>query len=304
MTRAASGDTIQVASGLYNETLVLSQSLTVIGSGVSPMLDGTGAGVVVSVSASATVTMSNFEIRNGMIGGVENFGNLTLIECWIHSNGNGSATTFGGISTSGVGRIERCTISENRGDQSGGIANSGQLEVVNSTIQSNAAAFAPGIYNPIGATLDLQYSTVAENGAYGIRGGGTVRAEASIIALHGTANCETAIDTLGHNLEDRFSCGMSALAGDLIGVDPLLQPLAIAGGSTPTMALGVGSPAIDAGGSAGYPATDQRGVVRPIDGDEDGTATCDIGAFEFQPGPVFNDDFESGDTSAWSATVP
>ena len=79
MTRAAPGDTIQVDSGLYNETLVLSQSLTVIGSGVSPVLDGTGAGVVVSVSASATVTMSNFEIRNGMIGGVENFGNLTLI---------------------------------------------------------------------------------------------------------------------------------------------------------------------------------------------------------------------------------
>ena len=70
------------------------------------------------------------------------------------------------------------------------------------------------------------------------------------------------------------------------------------------MALAAGSPAIDAGGSAGYPATDQRGVARPIDGDNDGTAVCDIGAFEFQPGPVFNDDFESGNTSAWSATVP
>ena len=214
VTRAASGDTIQVASGIYNESLVLSGTLTVIGSGVSPVLDGSGAGVVVSVSASATVTLRNFEIRNGTVGGVENFGNLMLTECWIHSNGDGSATAFGGISTSGVGWIERCTINGNLGNQSGGIANSGQLDVVNSTIQGNGAAFAPGIFIPTGATLDLRYSTVAENGAYGIRGGGTVRAEASIFALHVTANCESAIDTLGHNLEDGFSCGMSALAGE------------------------------------------------------------------------------------------
>jgi len=302
--RATSGDTIQVASGLYNEALVLSKSLAVIGNGVSPVLDGSGAGVVVTVSASATVTVSNFEIRNGTFGGVENFGNLTLIECWIHNNGDGIATAFGGVSTSGVGLIERCTISGNIGDASGGIANSGQLEVVNSTIQSNAAAVAPGIYNPGGATLDLRYSTVAENGAYGIRGGGVVRADGSIIAGHGTANCEIAITTLGHNLEDGFSCGLSAPAGDLIGVDPLLQPLAGAGGSTPTMALGAGSPAIDSGGAVGCPATDQRGVGRPVDGDENGLAVCDIGAFEFQPGVIFKDDFESGDTSAWSVTTP
>jgi hypothetical protein len=76
------------------------------------------------------------------------------------------------------------------------------------------------------------------------------------------------------------------------------------GVTTPTMALGEGSPAIDAGGSAGCVATDQRGVARPIDGDEDGTATCDIGAFEFQSMPVFTDNFELGNTNARSATVP
>ena len=291
--RAASGDSIQVASGLYYETLTLSKSLTLIGTGVNPVIDGSGAGVVVSVLAGATVTMSNFEIRNGTTGGVENAGNLTLIECWIYSNGDGSTATFGGVSTSGVGWIERSTVSGNFGDTSGGIANSGQLDVVNSTVQGNAAAFAQGIYNPAGATLDLRYSTVAENGAYGIRGGGTVRAEGSIIALHGTANCEAAITTLGHNLEDGFTCGLSAPAGDLIGINPMLGVLAAAGGPTPTMALSAGSPAIDAGGSAGCPATDQRGVGRPIDGDEDGTPTCDIGAFEFQSVPIFTDDFES-----------
>jgi len=301
--RAASGDSIQVASGLYSETLTLSKSLTVIGNGVNPVIDGSGAGVVVTVLAGATVTMSNFEIRNGTTGGVENAGNLTLIECWIYSNGDGSTATFGGVSTSGVGTIERCTVSGNFGDTSGGIANTGQLTVVNSTVQGNAAAFAQGIHNLVGATLDLSYSTVAENGAYGIRGDGTVNAEGSIIALHGTRNCESAVTTLGHNLEDGYTCGLSAPAGDLIGVNPMLGVLAAAGGPTPTMALLAASPAIDAGGSAGYPAIDQRGVGRPIDGDEDGTPTCDIGAFEFQAVPIFTDDFESGDTSAWSVTV-
>jgi hypothetical protein len=302
--RAVSGDTIQVAFGLYNEALVLSKSLTVIGSGVSPVLDGNGAGVVVTVSASATVTVSNFEIRNGTIGGVENFGNLTLIECWIHNNGDGIATAFGGVSTSGIGRIERCTISGNIGDASGGIANSGQLEVLNSTVEGNEASFAPGVLNSAGASLTVRYSTVAGNGAYGIRGAGAVDMEATIIAGHGTANCEFAVTTLGHNLEDGDSCGFVPAIGDLIGIDPLLQPLDMAGGATPTMALQVGSPAIDAGGIAGCLATDQRGVGRPIDGDDDGTATCDIGAFEFQPMVIFADDFESGDTSGWSVTVP
>jgi hypothetical protein len=50
-----------------------------------------------------------------------------------------------------------------------------------------------------------------------------------------------------------------------------------------------GSPAIDAGNPAApgstalaCPATDQRGVARPQDGNSDGQAVCDIGAFELR----------------------
>jgi len=61
--------------------------------------------------------------------------------------------------------------------------------------------------------------------------------------------------------------------------DPLLEPLGDNGGPTQTHALKPNSPAIDAGNPA-CEVTDQRGVIRPIDGDGDGTALCDIGAFE------------------------
>jgi hypothetical protein len=43
-----------------------------------------------------------------------------------------------------------------------------------------------------------------------------------------------------------------------------------------------GSPAIDAGDNTNAPATDQRGSPRIVDGDGNGVATIDIGAFELQ----------------------
>jgi hypothetical protein len=74
---------------------------------------------------------------------------------------------------------------------------------------------------------------------------------------------------------------------DQTSTDPKLLSLTDNGGLTQTMALGSDSPAIDAGGicnSGGAPLlTDQRGWPRTVDGDVDGTATCDLGAFEASP---------------------
>jgi len=43
-----------------------------------------------------------------------------------------------------------------------------------------------------------------------------------------------------------------------------------------------GSPAIDAGDSTVCPSTDYRGLGRPVDGNGDGNAVCDMGAYERQ----------------------
>ncbi len=83
-----------------------------------------------------------------------------------------------------------------------------------------------------------------------------------------------AINSLGHNLENSATCGMTA-PGDLQNANPQVQPLANNGGQVLTGALAKTSPAIDAGSNTGCTSTDARGVARPQAG------TCDIGAFEY-----------------------
>jgi hypothetical protein len=76
------------------------------------------------------------------------------------------------------------------------------------------------------------------------------------------------------------------VVGHPLTTDPLLGPLQSNGGPTPTMALGEGSKAIDAGKAFGL-AGDQRGLPRTLafgglPKPEGGDGT-DIGAFEVQP---------------------
>jgi hypothetical protein len=303
--RSHPGDAVTVAAGTYLENLTVAHDLTLVGAGArQTVVDAAGSGVVVTVLDPAVVTLTGLEIRNGAAGGVRNLGTLTLTEAWVHLNGDGSPGSFGGLLNEGAAEVQRCTISGNLGDTDGGVGNYGQLAVLSSTIHGNGAAFAPGINNPSPATLALGFSTVAGNGAYGLRGGGQATASGTILSGHGAANCEAAVVTLGHNLEDGDSCGLDPAAGDLVATDPLLGALTGNGGPTPTSSLLSGSPAVDSGPLSGCPPTDQRGLPRPVDGNGDGTPACDIGAFELEPGLVFSDGFDNATTSRWSAVTP
>jgi hypothetical protein len=104
------------------------------------------------------------------------------------------------------------------------------------------------------------------------------------------------------NLDVDGSCDLDGPGDQTVADTGLESALFDHGGFAPTLMLETGSPAIDGGTDTGCPATDQRGVTRPQDGDADGTAVCDSGAVELML--EFTDGFESGDTSAWTRVFP
>lgn len=237
--------------------------------GGSIIISGNNSVGVMIVNSGVTLTLNNLTIANG-----------TGADC-------GGFNCGGGIYNSGLLLITNSTFSGNSAGDGGGIYNVGMLAVTNSTFSGNSAGGnGGGIFNNFGS-LTITNSTFSGNSAVnggGIFNNGALNYTNTIIANSASGgdclNLLSGGGTIGtntNNLVEDGSCS-AALSGD-----PKLGPLQNNGGSTQTFALLWGSPAVDAGANGSCPATDQRGLPRPADGDEDGTATCDIGAFELQP---------------------
>jgi cysteine-rich repeat protein len=202
--------------------------------------------------------------------GITNTDGATIIDSAILDHlGGGIANEEGGITLINV------TVSGNSSVRGGGgICNSGTAEIRSSTITANTSQDGPG---GIEAFADSANSVRMSN---------SIVAGNSALGAAGAPDCSGPITSDGYNLiGNGAGCGqLAAAAGDRIGVDPGLAPLADNGGPTPTHALLPGSMAIDAGNPAppgispaACPVTDQRGAGRPQG------AACDIGAFETTP---------------------
>lgn len=202
----------------------------------------------------------------------------------------------------------------------------GLTVLVNSTVSGNVAstegAEGAGV-GIISGDLIVRSSTITDNhNPDGVGGGihleGDFRLESSIV--HGNTARGLAADchgpfaggsTDGGSLVgDPTDCDVAWQPSDQLGVDPLLGPLQDNGGPTPTHALLDGSPAIDAGAADCLDADgeslliDQRGAGRPVDGDADGEARCDAGAYEWSmPGFAVHDVVFEGASSTAAVAV-
>ncbi|MAT98454.1 MAG: hypothetical protein CL608_15020 [Anaerolineaceae bacterium] len=237
------------------------------------------------------LTITNSTIQNNIAEEAAGIGvyNMSRLEVQNSTISHNNAIMEGGgvlIDSDSTSLIVASSIYSNSAMTGGGILNYGQLESINSTVSSNMASQqGGGIWSEATIGTFLENVTLAENSAPS--GAGiyhtmltTTTITHTLLANNGTENCNLPLDLTYFSLEDNNDCGLSH-TGDITNTNALLGPLTNNGGSTLTHALLEESPAIDAGDNASCPAIDQRGTARPFDGDDDGTAVCDIGAIEY-----------------------
>jgi len=221
---------------------IVSQNLATIGSG-----GGIYNNNVLDIKRS--LINENTSNNNGNFyaaGGIENFhGTLTLTNVTL--SGNSTKSPGGGLTNIGTGiaTLSSVTITQNKGDSDdSGIDNAGG-----------------GIYSDnTGITM---FNTIIAGNTNGVDQAsdclGTIILLSNNIIQNSTGCTLVGGGTTHINIADSILKLEKTLTGD-IGAHALLE----------------GSVAIDAGGNAFCPETDQQGLVRPRTAED----PCDIGAYE------------------------
>ncbi len=241
-----------------------------------------GGGAILN---NGDLTILNCVLKNNQtnrIGGAvdnTNIGTLLLKNSTIHDN---TAPDGGGLFNGGTALIESVTFYNNDGGESGGaIDNYLNATLTNVTISNNTATSGGGIFTD--GMLTMLNCTITGNSS-GIANRGDTRTISTIIAnsVGGSENncTDSTITSEGNNLDSGTSCNFNNVT-DLNNTNPQLGALGENGGPTWTHALLEGSPAIDKGNDQECPRLDQRGALRPADGNGDDIEVCDIGSYEY-----------------------
>lgn len=197
--------------------------------------------------------------------------NALLENNYFHGNrGNrGGAVGFIQALTTNA-TVRNNTFYANQSNATGGglaFVNCCSVTVDHNTFHDNISG-SPGLPDQ----LALMVGTLASLG-HNIINGGDPACDSSLAASqNGIA---------GYNLYFGGSCLIANDVGSQhVDYMTWLNAPSNSGGYVPTLYPAYGSPAIDAGDPNGCATYDARYVVRPVDGDGDGIARCDIGAVE------------------------
>ena len=234
-----------------------------------------------------TGASSDYLGHGGHGGGVFNAGNAGIYSTTFVANSTGAGT-------------------QHAGGNGGGLFNHGTLDLYNSTMAYNSTGtggtgltpgqggHGGGLYSD--ASVRIYLTTIAENstgsGTPNGNGGGvyitgtTKYLSESIVAnnysLGTSLDCYATLDDPRYNLiENAINCVFNGSpVGNITGLDPKLGPMQQFGEYVIAYTLTRSSPAIDKVLSSCSFGADQRWSSRPIDGDQNGSPLCDIGAIE------------------------
>ena len=299
---AAEGATVAVWPGTYVENINLNGKNIIVSSNdvddpcvvAGTVIQGTGSGPVVAFTGSETSScvLSGFTIMGGSSAdGAGIYGNgtgATISRCTVSGNsatGNGggindcvgvisdcvisnnSAGNIGGGLRWCNGEIRRCIITGNDANKGGGLAGS-HAEIVSCIIANNSAPDGAGLYNCDGTISNCSIASNSGATCAGLRGCNGPIANCIIWGNNGPDIFEGSVPT--------YSCYAGG-TGSNIDVDPCFVDAAAG-----DYHLRWDSGCIDAGDPAGGAGeVDIGGAARVVDGDCDGSALVDMGAYEF-----------------------